>query len=219
MEIYSRALPHHCWDICGQQCFQHRSGSPLSGSSCTRGSWLCSSVIFSPISFESIASRTSVKTSFTSSSEFAQAKMLVIETSSPPCLTKALLFHGGALRSQGLCMGSHPLSMWCWLRGTSRREDRLASIHPLAPSSEKTTMASISMGTWGQARQPSRGPWQDHPGFSRSPGGLHWRMRGWLEACGQRVTGAGAAAEGGEEAWEQDKAWCAGPMGSMISPR
>ena len=43
---------------------------PLSGSCCTRGSWLCNSVIFFPISFEPIPSRTCVKISFTSS-EFA----------------------------------------------------------------------------------------------------------------------------------------------------
>lgn len=72
-----------------------------------------------------------------------------------------------------------------WLQGTSRREDSPASIHPLAPSSEKTTMASVSKGTWGQAPQLPRGPWQDHSGFSVSPGGLCWRMWGWLETCGQ----------------------------------
>lgn len=32
-----------------------------------------------------------------------------------------------------------------------------------------------------------------------------------------RVTGAVAAAGGGEEMWEQDKAWHAGPMCSMSS--
>lgn len=40
---------------------------------------------------------------------------------------------------------------------------------------------------------------------------------GW-ETCGQRVIGAGATAGGGEEVQEQDKAPCAGPTGSMISP-
>lgn len=43
---------------------------PPSGSSCTRGSWLCNSVIFFPILFEPIPSRTCVKISFTSP-EFA----------------------------------------------------------------------------------------------------------------------------------------------------
>lgn len=40
--------------------------------------------------------------------------------------------------------------MWFWLRGTSRREDRFASTHPLAPSSEKTTVAPIGLGTRGR---------------------------------------------------------------------
>lgn len=53
-------------------------------------------------------------------------------------------------------MGSHSLSMWFWLRGTSRREDRFASTHPLAPSSEKTTTAPISLGTRGQLPRPYR---------------------------------------------------------------
>lgn len=39
-----------------------------------------------------------------------------------------------------------------------------------------------------------------------------------METCGQTVTGVGATAGGGQKAWEQDKAWYAGPMRSMISP-
>lgn len=55
---------------------------PLSGSSCTRGIWFCSSTISPPISFEFIASSTSVNTWFTYSSPFVSAKTLVIENSS-----------------------------------------------------------------------------------------------------------------------------------------
>lgn len=47
-------------------------------------------------------------------------------------------------------MGSHFLSMRFWQRDTSRRGDRFASTQLLAPSSEKTTAAPISVGTWGQ---------------------------------------------------------------------
>lgn len=42
--------------------------------------------------------------------------------------------------------------------------------------------------------------------------------RGWLgNLWAERVIGAGATAGGGEEVQEQDKAPCAGPMGSVIS--
>lgn len=62
-------------------------------------------------------------------------------------LNKNSPFHRCSLRSQGLCMGSLSLSMRFWLQGTSRRQDRFASTHPLAPSSENTPAAPVSVGT------------------------------------------------------------------------
>lgn len=122
---------------------------PLSGSSCTRGIWFCSSTISPPISFEFIAPSNELFCEhfihvfflICISQNISHWKLLYCT------LNKNSPFHRCSLRSQGLYMGSLSLSMRFWLQGTSRRQDRFASTHPLAPSSEKTPAAPVSVGT------------------------------------------------------------------------